>query len=66
MAKPINWITEIEAMELLGYKKNETLRKYCKQRTIPVNMAKLSRSHFVYSKTDIEAHINRKALIPVY
>ena len=62
----IQWISEAEAMALLGYKKHETLRKYCKHRIIPVNMAKLSRSQFVYSGRDIEQHINSKAIIPVY
>jgi hypothetical protein len=60
-----NWINEDEALKLLGYKKPDTLRKYCKNRTIAVNMAKLSRQHFVYNKVDIDAHINSRALLPV-
>lgn len=60
MPTPINYITEQEALTMLGYGTVEHLRKVTRNLTIPVRRAKLNRTTFLYSKTDIETYIQQK------
>ena len=61
MAKDINPITEVEAMEILGLAK-KTLRIYTiypGTSKLPIRTARIGRKIF-YSKSDIETYIQQK------
>jgi hypothetical protein len=56
------WTTEAEAMKMLGYKNKKTLRGKIYRGELPINMSRPSYKERLYSKTDIDNHINSKAL----
>lgn len=60
MAKPLNYITEEEAMKMLGLKKYSLriLTRNEQRKTYPIRSAKLNYKTIIYSKTDIETYIN--------
>jgi hypothetical protein len=57
----INWISEQEAMQMLGYAKS-SLRIFTmneKRKKLPIRAKKLNHKKVIYSKTDIEQFINQ-------
>lgn len=59
----INWCSESEAMQLLGYKKNSLriLTRNEKSKTLPIRTTKPNYKTVLYSKTDIQNFINQLA-----
>ena len=63
MAKQtVNWVEEAEAMKALGYTNKKTLRMKVYRGELPINMSRPSYKVRLYSQTDIQNHINAKAL----
>lgn len=62
MAKKINWISEQQAAQKLGYQA-ETLRRYCKSGKLSISFTHLNGRNFKYSEQDIERLLIQNATI---
>jgi hypothetical protein len=59
----INWCSEEEAMQLLGYQRDSLriLTRNAKRKTLPIKTTKPNYRKILYSKTDIENFLNDRA-----